>query len=110
MEAEIDGLQKRVEAIDHELDSIAAAHFSKIGPRGELPAALAQRIVGERAAHAWFTDRPSSFVAETGLTEPALASLGAARRRAGDLLDHIHVELPVPCRSSDRGGRSEMAW
>ena len=96
MEAEIDGLRKRVDAIDHELDCIASAHFSKVGPRGEMPAALAQRIVGERAAHAWFTDRPSTFVAETGLTEPAIASLGAARRRAGDLLDHLHVELPSP--------------
>ena len=96
MEAEIDGLRKRVDAIDHELDSIAAAHFCKIGPRGEMPAVLAQRIVGERGAHAWFTDRPGSFVADTGLTEPAIASLGAARRRAGDLLDHLHVELPSP--------------
>jgi very-short-patch-repair endonuclease len=96
MEAEIDGLRKRVTAIDHDLDSIAAAHLSKIGPRGETPAELAQRIVKEREVHAWFTDRPTAFVAETSLTEHDMAALSEARRRAGDLLDHLYAEMPSP--------------
>lgn len=45
LEKELDGLRKRIAKIDHELDSIALAHLAKIGPRGETPAELAQRIV-----------------------------------------------------------------
>jgi very-short-patch-repair endonuclease len=96
MEAEIDGLRKRVTAIDRELDAIAEAHLSKIGPRGETPAALAQRIVSERDAFAWFTDRPGRFASEAGFNEQDVATLAEARRRAGDLLDHLEASLPSP--------------
>jgi hypothetical protein len=57
---------------------------------------LAQRIVREREAHTWFTDRPTSFAAETSLTEHDMAALAEARRRAGDLLDHLYVQMPSP--------------
>ena len=87
---------KRITAIDHELDSIAATHLSKIGPRGESPAELAQRVVKDREAFEWFTDRPARFAAELGVTEQDIAALAQARRRAGDLLDHLGAVLPSP--------------
>jgi hypothetical protein len=96
MEAEIDGLRKRIAGIDHELDSIAAAHLSKIGPRGETPAELAQRLVKEDGAFDWFTDRPTSFASEAGFNEQDIAALAGARRGTGDLLDHLDADLPSP--------------
>jgi hypothetical protein len=96
MEAEIDGLRKRVVAIDHELDAIAAAHLSKIGPRGESPAELAQRVVKERDGFSWFTDRPTLFASEVGFGDNDIAALAESRRRAGDLLDHVAAVLPSP--------------
>jgi len=96
MEAEIDGLRKRIVAIDHDLDSIAAVHLSKIGPRGESPAELAQRLVKEREAFAWFTDRPKLFAADLRFDQQHISALAEARRRAGDLLDHLDAALPSP--------------
>jgi very-short-patch-repair endonuclease len=96
LEAEIDGLRKRIAAIDQELDAIAAPHFSKIGPRGETAVELAHRVVAERDTFAWFTDRPANFAAETALSEQDITTLADARRRAGDFLDHLHVDLPLP--------------
>jgi very-short-patch-repair endonuclease len=96
MEAEIAGLQKRLAEIDRDLDRIAAAHLSKIGPRGESPAALAQRIVREREGFAWFSDRPVKFVSDTGLSELEVAALEEARQRVGEWLDHIDAKLPSP--------------
>jgi very-short-patch-repair endonuclease len=96
MEAEIDGLRKRIAAIDHDLDNIAASHLSKIGPRGETPAELAQRVVKEREAFAWFTDRPKCFASEAGFSEQDIAALAEARRRVGDLLDHLDAAVPSP--------------
>src|SRR5262249_18925340 len=75
LETELDGLRKRVGSIDSELDTIASAHLTKIGPRGETPAELARRIVAERDAFSWFTDRPSRFASETPLDEKDIASL-----------------------------------
>src|SRR5205807_8633866 len=85
-EAEIDGLRKSIATIDHELDFIAAAHLSEIGPRGEKPAELAQRLVKEREAFEWFTDRPTCFGSDAGFNEQDMAALADACRRAGDLL------------------------
>jgi very-short-patch-repair endonuclease/transcription elongation GreA/GreB family factor len=96
MEAEIDGLRKRITLIDRELDAIAAAHLSRIGPRGETPAELAQRLVKEEGAFDWFTDRPHYFASEAGFNDQHIAALAEARRRAGDLLDHLDAELPSP--------------
>ncbi len=101
LEAELDGLRNRVTAIDAELDEIALAHLTKVGPRGETPAELAKRIVAEREAFRWFVDRPVLFAAETALDEKEVASLFAARIRCGDLIDHLHVTLPSPADLPD---------
>ena len=71
LEKELEGLRKRVGEIDQELDAIALAHLTKLGPRGETPAELAQRVVAEREAFQWFVDRPLTF------------RLGNIARRAG---------------------------
>ncbi len=96
LEAEIDGLRKRIAVIDQELDAIAAPHLSQIGPRGETAVELARRVVAERDAFAWFTDRPTNFVAETALSDQDIAALADARRRVGEFLDHLYVDLPPP--------------
>ena len=96
IEAELDGLRQRIAAIDVELDKMATAHLTKIGPRGETPAEVAKRIVAERDAFVWFKDRPHRFASETSLEERLLSELFAARSRCGDLIDHLHAKLPSP--------------
>jgi hypothetical protein len=102
LEQELDGLRKRIAAIDQELDAIASAHLTKIGPRGEMPAELAQRVVAEREAFQWFTDRPLRFASETGLEDRALRALFDARIRCGDLIDHLKAKLPSPLDLPDK--------
>ena len=94
LERELEGLQKRIRAIDNELDSIASDHLTKIGPRGETPAELAQRIVKERDVYTWFTDRPARFASETSLSDREITALHEARRRCGRLLDHLQSKVP----------------
>lgn len=96
LEAEIDGLRKRIAAIDQELDAIAVPHLSKIGPRGETAVELAHRVVAERDAFAWFTDRPKNFAAEATFSEEDITALADARRRIGEFLDHLYADLPLP--------------
>ncbi len=96
LEKELEGLQRQIRAIDSELDKIATLHLTKIGPRGETPAELAQRVVAERETFAWFTDRPHRFAGETGLTDREMETLFEARRRCGHLIDHLQVRLPSP--------------
>lgn len=95
-EAELDGLRQRIVAIDVELDKMATAHLTKIGPRGETPAEVAKRVVAERDAFAWFSDRPHRFASETSLDERLLTELFAARSRCGDLIDHLNAKVPSP--------------
>ena len=96
IETELNGLRQRIAAIDVELDRMAMAHLTKIGPRGETPAEVAKRIVAERDAFSWFTDRPQRFASETSLDERTLAALFAARTRCADLIDHLSAALPSP--------------
>ena len=84
LEKDLQELQQQTRAIDIEFDRLAVAHLTKIGPREETPAALAQRIVSERAAYAWFTDRPSNFSVDTALTDHDLRSLYEARRTSNE--------------------------
>jgi very-short-patch-repair endonuclease len=106
LEKELDGLQKHIRAVDRELDDIASLHLTKIGPRGETPAELAQRVVAERDAFRWFTDRPLRFASETALTDRDIAALLEAHRRCGHLIDHLHAKLPSP---SDVPGTDAVA-
>jgi very-short-patch-repair endonuclease len=96
LERELDGLRKRIAEIDRDLDAIALAHLTKIGPRGETPAELAQRIVAERDAFDWFLDRPLRFAEETSLDERRISELFKARIRCGELMDHLDASLPSP--------------
>lgn len=94
LEKELLGLQQKICVIDAELDAIALAHMSKIGPRAEMPAELAQRIVRERDAYAWFSDRPDRFAADSSITDSEISELFEARRHCGSLLDHLEAKLP----------------
>ena len=96
LEQELDGLRKRIIAIDQELDTIATSHLTKIGPRGETPAELALRVVAERDVYRWFGDRPIHFASETGLSDQDITALFEARVRCGDLIDHLRASLPSP--------------
>lgn len=96
METDIEELEARLVQIDLDLDGIAAAHFNKIGPRGETPAQLAQRLVSEREAFRWFVDRPSRFTSETELSEADIAAIRTSRRRVGKLIDHLGAVVPSP--------------
>ncbi len=96
LEKELEGLRRRIGEIDQELDAIASTHLAKIGPNGERPAELAQRIVAECEAFRWFVDRPPRFVSETRLEERDVAVLFAARIRCGELIDHLTASLPSP--------------
>jgi very-short-patch-repair endonuclease len=96
LERELDGLRKRTGEIDQEFDAIASTHLAKIGPNGERPAELAQRIVAEREAFRWFVDRPPRFVSETPLEDRDIEALFAARIRCGELIDHLMADLPSP--------------
>jgi very-short-patch-repair endonuclease len=96
IEKELEGLRKRIGDIDHELDAIALAHLTKLGPRGETPAELARRVVTDREAFKWFTDRPLRFVSETSLEEKDIDALFEARVRCGELIDHLNADLPSP--------------
>ena len=108
LEMELEGLRKRIGAIDLELDAIASTHLTKIGPRGETPAELAQRVVAERDGYQWFVDRPLRFASETGLEERHLAALFEARIRCGDLINHLKAKLPSPLDLPD--GDSVLRW
>jgi hypothetical protein len=72
------------------------AHLTKLGPRGETPAELAQRVVAERESFKWFIDRPLRFVSETSLEEKDIDALFEARVRCGELIDHLNADLPSP--------------
>lgn len=95
LEREIQGLQLEITKLDRELDRIAEAHLAKIGPRGETPSDLARRIIAEREAHAWFSDRPVRFASEAGISDDELTALIGARQRIGELLDHLGAVLPA---------------
>ena len=101
IEKEIQELRQRVQAIDRDLESIAEAHLSKVGPRAETPAELAKRIVSERNAYRWFADRPARFASESGIADLDVLAAAEARRRIGDLIDHLGVVLPAPADLPD---------
>jgi len=107
LQSEIDGLQQRISAIDHELDSIAVPQLSKIGPRGESASELAQRIASERKAFAWFVDRPPCFASEIGISDTDMNSLAEARGRVADLIDHLGSSLPSPSDVPDADTMTE---
>ena len=96
IENEIKELRLRVSGIDLDLENIAEAHLTKVGPRGETPADLAKRIVSERDAHRWFADRPARFTSESGIADLDVLAASEARRRIGELIDHVGVVLPAP--------------
>ena len=106
---EIDGLRKRIAAIDQELDAIAVPHLSKIGPRGETAVELAHRVVADRDAFAWFTDRPKNFAAEATFSEQDITALAEARRRVRQFLDHLYADLPLPANLPTRRRASASA-
>ena len=95
-EKEIQGIRLQIQTIDRELEEIARAHLSKIGPRAETSVDLAKRIASERDAYAWFGDRPARFASETGIADLDVLAAIDARRRIGELIDHAGVLLPAP--------------
>jgi transcription elongation GreA/GreB family factor len=93
LEKELKGLRKRVGEIDYELDRIALAHLTKVGPRSETPAELAQRVVAEREAFKWFSVRVSK-----GANDPEKGRLSATSPLGKAILgaeEGDEVELPL---------------
>ncbi len=93
-EAEILKIRQRLTAIDREIDAIAAPQSLPLGPRGEWPADLARRVGRERAAQAWFEDKPEFFLADSGLADEDVEAVRTAREAIGPFLDHIDAQLP----------------
>jgi very-short-patch-repair endonuclease len=94
LEKELQGVQRSLATTDAELDAIASQHLAPLGPRGESPAEVAQRIVRERDVFAWFTDRPTRFASEVSVTDEGVLQLRDARRRSGTHLEHLDADLP----------------
>ncbi len=95
-EAEIIKIRGRLAAIDREAEEIAALQDVPLGPRGEMPAALARRVAAERGRHSWFADAPRLFTSEIGLLDADVAALRKARGAASAFLDHLDAVLPAP--------------
>jgi very-short-patch-repair endonuclease len=95
LESEIVGLKQRIDEIDLDLDTIASAHLTKMGPRQETPAELARRVASEKEAFRWFTDRPQKFASETDFDDEDMRRLTDARVQVADLIDHIDAQLPT---------------
>ncbi len=93
-DSEIVKIRHRMAAIDVELEAIAQHQTAPIGPGAVAPADLARKLDTARDTHSWFTDRPLSFVQDTGLTDEIMTALAEARQEAGDLLDHGDTALP----------------
>ncbi len=95
LETEIVGLKQRIDEIDFELDTIASAHLTKMGPRQETPAELARRVALEKEAFRWFVDRPQQFASETDFDDEDMRRLTNARLQVADLIDHLEARLPA---------------
>ena len=95
-EQELDGLRKRVAAIDQELDAIASAHLTKIGPRGETPADLALRVVAERDAFGGLWTDLCVSRRRPALRTELSRRCSKRERRCGDLIDYLKAKLPSP--------------
>jgi hypothetical protein len=61
----------------------------------ELPLDLVRKLVVEADAHAWFEDRPSMLLTDTGISLAAVDAARAARIRLGADLCHIDDDLPA---------------
>jgi hypothetical protein len=62
----------------------------------EMPFDLARKLVVEADLHAWFDDRPSMLLTDTGVSLGAVDAARAARIRLGADLCHIDDDLPEP--------------
>lgn len=94
LELQMSQHRERIVTIDRELSEIAAANAARIGARRETPVELALRLAAEPDADEGFTDRPLRFAADAGFGDAELAALEAARRKAGELLEHRGANLP----------------
>jgi hypothetical protein len=64
----------------------------------ELPFDLVRKLIAESRAHAWFEDRPSMLLSETGISLAAVDAARDARIRLGADLCHIDDDLPPVAR------------
>jgi hypothetical protein len=94
LERSIIGMRERVAAIDAEIESVARVQLSEVKGRGVLPAQLAKAAVASRASCNWFTDRPSHFLAESGLEAADIDLLRRARLAVGQRLEYLDAILP----------------
>ena len=69
----------------------------------ELPLDLVRKLVVEADAHAWFEDRPSTLLTDSGISLAAVDAARAARIRLGADLCHIDDDLPAPALLPESG-------
>jgi very-short-patch-repair endonuclease len=93
-ERSIIGMRQRIAAIDAEIESTARAQLSEVQGRGVLPAQLAKAVVALRASCGWFSDRPTRFLSESGLTTADLDRLRRARLALGKRIQYLNTVLP----------------
>jgi len=94
IERAILGMRQRLAAIDSKIDEAAREQLSEIEGRGIRPAELAKIAIASRATCDWFTDRPSCFLTESGLTEEDMDRLRRARLTLGKRIEHLNASLP----------------
>lgn len=92
----IAALRTRTKEIELELGKWALFHHKEIGQgSGILPMDLAKRIVGDRARHAWLTDRPGPQREHSPrFKDEDIALVGEARRVLGANLQYLGKTLP----------------
>lgn len=93
--------RKRLVQIDARLAAIAETHLATIPGSSEKPYNVAQRVIADRPAYEWFSDRPATLFGDTRISEEMIASLTAARRRVGADLFLINERLPNPANLPD---------
>jgi Rad3-related DNA helicase len=93
--------REQLRSIDARLADIATTHLSPLPGSSEKPYEMARRVIEERPAHEWFTDRPDRPFADTGIGETAIAALFAARKRVGAELEFRRENLPSPANLPD---------
>ena len=101
LETRIVANRKRLAEIDAQIAAIATTHLSRVPGGTETPYEAAKRVIADRPAYEWFTDRPDRPFADTGIDETTIAALSAARKRVGADLQFLNERLPSPANLPD---------
>jgi very-short-patch-repair endonuclease len=101
LETSIVANRNRLAEIDAQIAAIATTHLSRVPGGSETPYEAAKRVIADRPAYEWFTDRPNRPFADTGIDETTIAALSATRKRVGADLQFLNERLPSPANLPD---------